>query len=262
MSKEIQTVILAGGRGSRMQEVTQEVPKPMIKIGEKPIIWHIMKIYAYYGCTDFNLALGYKGEIIKEFFLNYKKYTSSLKVNTKSGKVNFFNDNIDDWNVSMIDTGLNAETGKRLLNMRPYLKKDSNFFFTYGDGVSDVNLEELYKFHIKHGKIATITSVNPPSRFGTLDIDHNQIVDKFAEKPEKNINKINGGFFVFNTKIFNYLTDDNNCIFEKEPLEQLVNDKELVAFDHGGFWQCMDTIKDCDQLNDKWNENKSEWKIW
>ena len=262
MLEKTQTVILAGGRGSRMQEVTQEVPKPMITIGDKPIIWHIMKIYAHFGCSNFNLALGYKGEIIKEFFLNYKKYVSSLNVNTKSGKVDLLDKILENWDVSLIDTGLNSETGQRLLKMKPWIKKDTNFFFTYGDGVSDVKIDELYNFHIKHGKIATITSVNPPSRFGALDIDNNQNVYKFAEKPEKNIHKINGGFFVLNTKIFDYLEDKNDCIFEKEPLEQLAQDKELVAYDHRGFWQCMDTIRDCNQLNEKWNKKKAEWKIW
>ena len=262
MLNEVQTVILAGGRGSRMQEVTQEVPKPMIKIGDKPIIWHIIKLYSHYGVKDFNLALGYKGEIIKDFFVNYNRYSSSIKINTKTNDIKYLNDDYDDWNISLIDTGLLAETGTRLFRMKKYINPNSDFFFTYGDGVSNVNVSELYKFHKEHGKIATITSVNPPSRFGTLDINEKQFVTKFAEKPEKNINKINGGFFVLNTKIFEFLNNDEKCIFEREPLEKLTEENQLVSFDHKGFWQCMDTIRDNDQLNEKWNKKNAEWKIW
>lgn len=259
---EIDVVILAGGRGTRMQEVTAEIPKPMIQIGGKPILWHIMKIFYHSGVKNFNLALGYKGEYIKEFFLNYSKYFSSIEINFDNNQTSYIDKIKEKWKVKLIDTGLKSETGSRLSLIKGYLKPNQPFFFTYGDGVANINLENLYKFHLKHGKIATLSSVTPPSRFGAINILENNIINKFAEKPNQENYRINGGFFVLSPKVFDYVSDDINCIFERLPLEKLAAEGELVAYNHDGFWQCMDTVRDCEQLNDKWNNNQAIWKNW
>jgi glucose-1-phosphate cytidylyltransferase len=261
MLNNIEVVILAGGRGSRMQEITSEIPKPMTQVGNKPILWHLMKIFYHQNFTNFNIALGYKGEIIKEYFLNYEKYFSSLEISFLPKKINYIDNILEDWKIKLIDTGLNSETGSRLFKMRNHIVGD-NFFFTYGDGLADVDLKELYDFHVKHGKIATVTSVRPPSRFGSLNITNNKLVSNFTEKPGKDLNKINGGFFVLNKKIFDYIDDDDQCIFERKPLELLTKNNQLLAYNHDGFWQCMDTIKDWDTLNVIWKENKAPWKNW
>ena len=230
MFNDLEVIILAGGRGTRMQEITSEIPKPMTKVGNKPILWHIMKIFYHQGIKNFNLALGYKGEVIKEYFLNYERYFSSLEITFNPKSVKFLDHIIEDWKVRLLDTGLKAETGSRLYKLRNFIVND-NFFFTYGDGVADINLKKLYDFHIKHGKIATLTAVRPPSRFGSLNITSNKVTS-FTEKPENDVFKVNGGFFILNKKIFDYLDSDDNCIFERSPLETLAKEDQLMAFNH------------------------------
>ena len=256
----LEVVILAGGRGTRMEEVTSEVPKPMIEIGNKPILWHLMKIYSSFGIKKFHIALGYKGNVIKDFFMNYDKYFGSIHINLKNKTLTNIDDALEDWDINLIETGLEAETGTRLFRMKKYIQNE-NFFFTYGDGLSNVNLKSLYEYHLSHKKIATLTSVRPPSRFGALNLSGNEVLD-FIEKPKNISHRVNGGFFVFNKKIFDYLSDDNNCVLESSPLEIIARKKELQAFNHNDFWQCMDTVRDRDSLNELWNDSYAPWKIW
>jgi glucose-1-phosphate cytidylyltransferase len=252
----MKTVILCGGLGTRLSEETQIKPKPMVEIGGKPILYHVMKLYEKSGFKDFVLALGYKGEIIKDHFLNYHSRTSDFTVNLASGKVEFKNPTAENWNVSLIDTGASSLTGGRLLRLKGLLKNET-FMLTYGDGVCDVNIESLVKFHKKHGKIATVTSVRPPARFGGMKIINHEVLD-FKEKPQSGEGWINGGFFVFEPEVFKYLRDDFT-ILEKSPLEQLAKDGELMAFEHKGYWQCMDTIRDKDNLQELWDSGNAPW---
>ena len=254
----MKTVILCGGLGTRLSEETQIKPKPMVEIGGRPILWHVMKIYEKFGFNDFLLALGYKGEVIKDYFINYHARMSDLTVQTKNGDLKFNSITAEDWTVSLIDTGANSLTGGRLLRLKPYLENSGTFMLTYGDGVSNVNIENLVKFHKSHGKIATVTSVRPPARFGGMEIAKNAIVQNFKEKPQAGEGWINGGFFVFETKIFDYLTNDQS-ILEQSPLESLAKNKELMAFEHNGYWQCMDTIRDKDSLQAIWESGKPLW---
>jgi glucose-1-phosphate cytidylyltransferase len=254
----MKTVILCGGLGTRLSEETQIKPKPMVEIGGRPILWHVMKIYEKFGFNDFLLALGYKGEVIKDYFINYHARMSDLTVQTKNGDLKFNSITAEDWTVSLIDTGANSLTGGRLLRLKPYLENSGTFMLTYGDGVSNVNIENLVKFHKSHGKIATVTSVRPPARFGGMEISQNGIVQNFKEKPQAGEGWINGGFFVFETKIFDYLTNDQS-ILEQSPLESLAKNKELMAFEHNGYWQCMDTIRDKDSLQAIWESGKPLW---
>ena len=234
----MKTVILAGGLGTRLSEETYLKPKPMVEIGQSPILWHIMKRYEKYNFNDFVIALGYKGEYIKQYFLNYKSSKDDFSLNTKSGNLEYLaSDTSEDWNVSLISTGQNTLTGGRLLRLKSNLQ--STFMLTYGDGVADVNIEELVKFHRSHGKIATVTAVRPQSRFGGIALN-GDIVSSFKEKPLEGDNWVNGGFFIFEPEIFDYLTDDS-CILEREPLEKLAEEGNLMCYQHKGFWQCMDT---------------------
>ena len=253
----MKTVILCGGLGTRLSEETHLKPKPMVEIGGKPMLWHIMKIYEYYGRNDFFLALGYKGEIIKDYFMNYHARQSNLSINLKSGKINYTYPTSEDWNVSLIDTGPLTMTGGRLLRLQPFLHDSGTFMLTYGDGVSDINIEALFKFHRAHGKLATVTAVRPPVRFGELIIDGEKVAH-FQEKPQAGEGWINGGFFVFEPGIFDFLTDDTTFL-EREPLEQLAKKGELIAYKHSGFWQCMDTIRDRDYLQESWQTGKAPW---
>ena len=248
-------IILCGGLGTRLAEETQIKPKPMVEIGGRPILWHIMKAYEYYGFHNFILALGYKGEVIKDYFLNYHAYLSDLTVQLKTGEVSFSNPTAEDWNVSLVDTGINTLTGGRLLRLKKQFKE--TFMLTYGDGVSDVDLGELLAFHKSHGKIATVTAVRPSARFGGMQIDNSKVLD-FKEKPQSGSGWINGGFFVFEPSIFDYLTDDAT-ILEREPLEKLVSDGELMAYQHTGYWQCMDTIRDLELLQEIWDSGNVPW---
>ena len=254
----MKTVILCGGLGTRLSEETQLKPNPMIEIGGKPVLWHIMKIYEHYGYNDFFLALGYKGEIIKDYFMNYHARQSNLSVNLNNGKVNYSEPNSEDWNISLIDTGALTMTGGRLLRLKKFLKNSGTFMLTYGDGVSNINIKKAVRFHMNHGKIATITAVRPPVRFGELKISRNK-VKSFKEKPQVGQGWINGGFFIFNNKVLNFIKDDKTML-EKEPLEKLTKTGQLMAFEHKGFWKCMDTMRDKILLNKLWKEGNALWK--
>ncbi len=258
----MKVAILAGGQGTRMQEVTRLIPKPMVKIGSYPVIWHIMKHYSTYGLQEFCVALGYRGDIIKDYFINYHTRQSNVSVNLKTNEIKN-DDNIadEDWHIDLIETGEKTQTGGRVARMRDYLGNDT-FLLTYGDGVSNVDIKALVEFHKSHGKIATVTAVRPPSRFGALEIEQNNAVSKFAEKPEDTDTYINGGFFVFEPAIFDYLDIDEECVLEWGPLEKLAKAGELIAFHHKDFWQCMDTMRDVNYLNDLWDEQNAPWKSW
>jgi glucose-1-phosphate cytidylyltransferase len=257
----MKTILLAGGLGTRLSEETILKPKPMVEVGEMPILWHIMKIYESYGYNDFAVALGYKGDIIKDFFLNYKFHKSDMVVNLRSGDVKFENDSSEDWTVGLHDTGANSMTGGRLYNLKKLFKPGDTFMLTYGDGVSDVNIKKLVAFHKAHGKIATLTAVRPSARFGSIIMKEDGSIQEFKEKPQTGEGWINGGYFVFNYEIFNYLTDAST-ILEREPLENLARDNELVAYKHDGFWHCMDTIRERDNLNEIWANKNAPWKKW
>ena len=251
----MEVVILAGGLGTRLSEETDIKPKPMVEVGGKPILWHIMKIYENYGFNNFTLALGYKGEVIKDYFINYHAHSSDLAINLKNGEISFSNQVSEDWNVSLINTGISSMTGGRLLRLRDKLK--ATFMLTYGDGVSDVNLQELLKFHKSHGKIATVTAVIPSARFGGMHVDDGKVLN-FKEKPQSGSGWINGGFFIFEPSIFDYL-DDDTTVLEHKPMEKLVNDGELMAYQHHGYWQCMDTIRDRESLQEIWDSGNASW---
>jgi glucose-1-phosphate cytidylyltransferase len=253
----MKTVILCGGLGTRLAEETSIRPKPMVEVGGKPILCHIMDIYSNYDVNDFVLALGYKGEFIKDYFLNYNSRRSDFIIDIKSGKIKFSEPDTKNWKIQLIDTGKLTLTGGRLLRLKETLSDDESFMLTYGDGVSDVNIKELITFHKSHGKIATVTAVRPPARFGGMKIEKGQVVN-FKEKPQGGEGWINGGFFVFNKEIFNYLENDKT-ILEQSPLENLSKDGELMAYNHHGYWQCMDTIRDRDNLRKLVDNNEAPW---
>ena len=253
----MKTVILCGGLGTRLSEETQIKPKPMVEIGGRPILWHVMKIYERYGFNDFTLALGYKGEVIKDYFLNYHARLSDLTVRLKTGHINYSNPTAEDWQVAMIDTGANSMTGGRLLRLRKHLQSDGTFMLTYGDGVADIDIKALLAFHRAHGRLATVSAVRPGARFGGMHIADGQVSD-FREKPQAGEGWINGGFFVFEPGVFDYISDDST-ILERTPLENLVRDKQLMAFEHSGYWQCMDTIRDRDSLQALCDSGKAPW---
>jgi len=255
----MKVIILCGGYGTRLSEETHLKPKPMVEIGGKPILWHIMKIFEKYNINDFHLALGYKSEIIKDYFLNYNFLNSDFNVNTRTGDINFTNLIKENWNVALTNTGIDTMTGGRLLRLKNYLNDNDSFMLTYGDGVSDVDINQLIKYHKSHGKIATLTAVRPPVRFGELLIDQNKVLE-FAEKPQAAKGWINGGFFVFNKEIFNYIEGDD-IMLEREPLEKLSRIGELMAFKHNGFWQCMDTIREKEILENLIASNYAPWLI-
>jgi len=257
----MKVVILAGGFGTRISEESHLKPKPMVEIGDKPIIWHIMKIFSSYGFCDFIICLGYKGYLIKEYFANYFLHESNVTFDfSKNNKIKLHQKFAEPWKVTLIDTGLNTMTGGRLKRIKDYLG-NTTFFMTYGDGVSNVDLIKLLRFHKRNKRIATVTSVQPLGRFGSLSIDKNNSVRGFIEKPKGDGYWINGGYFVLEPRIFKYIEDDNT-IFEKEPLEKLANDKNLVAFKHKGFWQPMDTLRDRNYLEELWGKNSAPWKVW
>jgi glucose-1-phosphate cytidylyltransferase len=257
MSSSIKTIILCGGLGTRLSEETQTKPKPMVDIGGRPILWHIMKIYERHGFNDFSLALGYRGESIKDYFLSYHARLSDLTVYLKSGQVDYSNPTAEDWKVSLIDTGINTMTGGRLLRLKNHLQSKGTFMLTYGDGVSDLNIKALLAFHQAHGKLATVTAVRPSARFGGMQIGDGKVLD-FKEKPQSGEGWINGGFFVFEPGIFDYLADDTT-VLEKSPLENLVKDNQLMAYEHSGYWQCMDTVRDRDALQSLWDSGEAPW---
>ena len=253
----MKAVLLCGGFGTRLGEETQLKPKPMVEIGGRPILWHIMKIFEKHNINNFQLALGYKSDFIKDYFLNYNSLNNDFSVNVKTGKIKFINDINENWNIDLTDTGLKTMTGGRLLRLKENLKNEDTFMLTYGDGVSNVDLTKLIRFHKSHGKIATVTAVRPPVRFGELIINNNT-VEEFAEKPQAGKGWINGGFFVFNKEIFDYIENDS-IMLEREPLENLSKTGELMAYKHNDFWQCMDTIREKEILESLWNSNNPPW---
>jgi len=254
-------VILCGGFGTRLKEETEYKPKPMVEIGSRPIIWHIMKIYSYYGFSDFTLCLGYKGEMIKDYFYHYKMRNSDFTVELRSGNIEIHDlKEKSDWKVTLVDTGKNTMTGARVKKIEKYIKGNT-FLLTYGDGLADVNIKDIVKFHKKSEKIGTVTGVYPPSRYGELKAAGNRVAS-FAEKPQSYTRPINGGFFVFEREFFDYLPDREDSILEREPLEKLAADGELSFFEHRGFWQCMDTYRDYQHLNELWEKGKAPWKVW
>ncbi|HZG54050.1 MAG TPA: glucose-1-phosphate cytidylyltransferase [Pyrinomonadaceae bacterium] len=255
----MKVVILAGGLGTRLSEETVIKPKPMVEIGGHPILWHIMKHYAHYGLKEFYLALGYRGEVIKRFFMDYYSLDGSISIDLARGQVDKQDAECEDWMIHLKNTGQETNTGGRLKRLETYLK-DGTFMMTYGDGVSDVNLQDLLKFHRRHGRIATVTAVRPPARFGGLVFD-GDIVVEFTEKPQIGEGWINGGFFVFEPEIFNYLEGDGDSL-EVDALERLAAERQLAAYRHEQFWQCMDTLRDKRLLETLWHERRAPWKVW
>ena len=253
----MKVVILCGGLGTRLSEETNLRPKPMVEIGGSPILWHIMKIYEKHGFNEFLLPLGYKGDFIKNFFLNYCNFKSDLFLSLSKDIVERKKNEIEDWKLSLVDTGTSTMTGGRLLRLKDYLKDSGTFMLTYGDGVSDIDISKLIAFHKDHGKLATVTAVRPPVRFGELIINNSK-VERFEEKPQAKDGWINGGFFVFEPEVLDLINDDLT-ILEREPLEELSKQNELMAFHHEGFWQCMDTIRDRDYLQDLWAKGNAPW---
>jgi len=258
----MKVVILCGGMGTRLKEETEYKPKPMVEIGEKPILWHIMKLYAHYGIKDFVLSLGYKGEIIKEYFYNYEILSNDFTIELGNKKnVEIHSNNAEkEWRITLADTGDKALKGARLKRVQKYIN-DDQFMLTYGDGIANVDIENLLEFHQNHGKLATLTGINPASRFGELKIKGNQ-VESFSEKPKNGDSLINGGFFIFNRDIFNYLSEEENCDLEIGPLEKIAAEGQLMVYKHRGFWACMDTIRDMEYLNKLWRKGQAAWKVW
>lgn len=256
----IPVVILAGGLGTRISEETVQKPKPMVEIGGKPILWHVMKIYSSYGHDEFIICCGYKGYVIKEYFANYFLHMSDVTFDMQKNEMKVHHERAEPWKVTLVDTGEYSLTGGRLKRVKEYLRDKEEFFFTYGDGVGDVDIKALLDFHRKHGKKATLTATLPPGRFGALDINNNK-VNTFKEKPKGDGAKINGGFFVLSPGVIDYIEGDLTT-WEEEPLVNLAKDGELMAFVHEGFWQPMDTLRDKIKLNALWDENKAPWKNW
>jgi glucose-1-phosphate cytidylyltransferase len=255
----MKVAFLAGGLGTRISEETENKPKPMVEIGGQPIIWHIMMHYYQYGFKDFTIALGYKGAVIKKYMVDYCALNSNLTVGLRNGEVKTHGGYQLDWNVDLIDTGLTTNTGGRIKRLAPYIGRET-FMLTWGDGVSDVNIHELLAFHRSHGKLATLTAVRPPARFGHLDLDGDKI-SEFSEKPQTKEGWINGAFFVLEPEIFDYI-DGDETQWEKEPLERLARDGQLMAYKHDGFWQCMDTLRDKQRLETLWASGNAPWKTW
>lgn len=251
--------ILAGGVGTRLVEETEVKPKPMVEIGGRPILWHIMRHYAHFGFKDFVVALGYKGEVIKKYMVDYSSLNSNLTVKLNTGRVDIHGGYRPDWTVDLVDTGMATLTGGRIKRLQPYLG-DETFMLTWGDGVSDVNLTDLLEFHKKHGKLATLTAVRPPARFGHLVFNGDQVA-QFSEKPQTMEGWINGAFFVLEPEVFDYI-DGDDTQWEKEPMERLAADGQLMAYRHMSFWQCMDTLRDKKLLEELWHTGKAPWKIW
>jgi glucose-1-phosphate cytidylyltransferase len=255
----MKVVILAGGVGTRLAEETEVKPKPMVEIGGRPILWHILKHYAHYGHSEFFVALGYKGEVIKRFFLDYHSLAGNMTIRLLQGEVERHAGESEDWTVHLFDTGQETLTGGRVKRLEPWLR-DGTFMVTYGDGVCDVDLQELLRFHRAHGRIATVTAVRPPARFGGLVFD-GDLVAEFTEKPQIGEGWINGGFLVLEPAVFNYLVGDRSSL-ESDALEQLAAEGQLVAFRHDRFWQCMDTLRDKRMLEALWQSGQAPWKVW
>lgn len=255
----MKAVILAGGLGTRLSEETDLKPKPMIEIGGRPILWHIMKTFSAYGVNDFVICLGYKGYVVKEFFVNYSLHLSDVTVDVAQGTVEVHRRRAEDWHVKLIETGLTTMTGGRLKRACEYLG-DDDFFMTYGDGVADINLDALKAFHHAHGKLATVTAVTPPGRFGALEMNGSNVTS-FREKPAGDGASINGGYFILSPKTLDQI-DGDATVWEKEPMERLAHDGQLVAFRHDGFWHAMDTLRDKNQLEAMWGAGNAPWRVW
>ena len=262
-TNSMKTVILCGGFGTRIRDVTEDLPKPMIPIGRLPILWHLMKYYASFGHNEFVLCLGYKGQLIKDFFLNYQSHTQDCTIDLANPhKIHFHSTDAQlNWKVTLVDTGSDSMTGSRIYKVRQHVDS-AQFFLTYGDGLSNVDLKSLLKFHNDHGKTLTVTGVRPPGRFGELRANDEGIVSEFNEKPQASDGLISGGFFVCEPKLFDVLTDNNDLVFEQEPMRELVARKELAVYEHKDFWQCMDTARDWQLLNQLFATNKAPWKTW
>jgi glucose-1-phosphate cytidylyltransferase len=256
----MKAVILAGGLGTRLSEETILKPKPMVEVGGKPILWHIMKMYSAHGVNDFIICCGYKGYVIKEYFANYFLHMSDVTFDLKDNSMEVHHKRAEPWKVTLVDTGDNSMTGGRLKRVAKYLKGEEAFCFTYGDGVGDMNIAETIEFHKKNGKLATLTATYPPGRFGALDITDGK-VQNFKEKPKGDGAMINGGFFVLSPKVIDYIEDDSTT-WEQYPLKQLAEDGELMAYEHHGFWQPMDTLRDKNLLEELWSGRKAPWKVW
>lgn len=256
----MKTIILAGGFGTRLSEQTIIKPKPMVEIGGQPVLWHIMNIYAHYGFRNFVIALGYKGESIKEYFLNYYSLKSDFSVDLANGEAKYLHQKTVDWKVTLIDTGMNTMTGGRVKRLKEYIGNET-FMLTYGDGLADVDIKKLVEFHKSHGKMATVTAVHPSARFGELSISTRQDVIAFKEKPQTAQGWINGGFFVLEPGFLDMI-DDDHTILEEKPLERVAKEGELKAYIHNGFWQCMDTIRDRNVLENLWQSGHAPWKVW
>ncbi|MEW5954331.1 MAG: glucose-1-phosphate cytidylyltransferase [Bacillota bacterium] len=258
----MKTVILAGGLGTRISEESHLKPKPMIEIGDKPILWHIMKIYSFFGFNEFIICLGYKGYVIKEFFADYYLHMSDVTFDFTNGNKMTIHQNVaEPWKVTLVDTGFYAQTGARIKKVQKYIS-DEPFLLTYGDGVSDIDIKELVDYHQNSGTLATVTAVQPGGRFGVLDIDNSNIVRRFTEKSREDGGWVNAGFMVLEPGIFNYLSEDDQCIFERDPMINISKDGELTAFKYRGFWHCMDTQRDKGVLEDLWERGEAPWKRW
>ena len=256
----MKAVILAGGFGTRLSEETTTRPKPMVEIGGKPILWHIMNIYAACNVTEFIIALGYKAEVIKEYFLNFYALNNDISIDLANGKTIIHEGKQPNWKVHLVDTGLHTQTGGRLKRLQKWFDKDETFLFTYGDGVADLDIETVVKFHHSHGKLATVTTVRTPARFGRAAFEGDRICD-FYEKPQSGEGWINGGFFVLNSKAIDYIEGDDTP-WEKKPLEGLAKDGQMMGYRHYGFWSCMDTLWEKNNLEELWSSKKAPWKIW
>lgn len=258
----MKVVILAGGLGTRLSEETDIRPKPMVEIGGRPIIWHIMKIYASHGFTDFVICLGYKGYFIKEYFANYFLHQTDITINLGTNQIEYHKSDSENWKITLIDTGKDSMTGGRIKRIQPYIGNEP-FMLTYGDGVADINIGELAKYHQSHGKLLTVTSIQPSGRFGALELDDaTGKVNSFYEKPKGDGVWINGGFFVCQPEVFDYIRNGDSTIWEQDPLQNIAKDGQLMGYRHEGFWSPMDTLKDKQDLNEMWNKGSAKWKIW
>ena len=257
----MKVLLLAGGFGTRLSEETDIRPKPMVEIGGKPILWHIMKIYSEYGFNEFVILLGYKGYYIKEYFANYFLHQSDVTIDISDGSMEVLNNSSEPWKITLLDTGLHTMTGGRIKKAQKFIGSEP-CMLTYGDGVADIDINELVKFHKAHGKAMTMTSVQPEGRFGALDIDENNNVQVFTEKPKGDGAWINAGFFVCEPKVFDYIIGGDSVVFEQEPLQNIAKDNQLMTFKHDGFWKPMDSLKDKNDLNDLWDKNVAPWKVW
>ena len=256
----MKAVILAGGFGSRLQEETVVRPKPMVEIGGKPMLWHIMNIYSAHNVNEFIIALGYKGEVIKEYFLNFYAFNNDMSLDLSCGHVNVYEGNQPGWKLHLVDTGQRTQTGGRIRRLKEWLGDDETFMLTYGDGVADIDIDALRRFHESHGKLATVTIVRPPARFGGVALDSDRVL-QFKEKPQTGEGWINGGFFVLNRKVIDFI-DGDETIWERSPLERLAKDGELMAYRHSGFWQPMDTLRERHLLENLWESGEAPWKVW